>query len=156
MWLSSLQILIRTERGSDWAGQPGGSFQLGRLSLRGISLIDMRPALCFTPQVNRCLLSNNTTAETAPQTANPRLESLKPSAVWHSRSLLLSLTPKRVAWRLYPPSQNIGSSNILIPLWKLIFPSWLMLICFLCGRDQKIIVIRARVKTRTLFGSDRA
>lgn len=31
-----------------------------------------------------------------------------------------------------------------------------MLVCFLCGHDQEINVIRVKVKTRTLFGSDRA
>lgn len=36
------------------------------------------------------------------------------------------------------------------------FPLWFMLICFLCGHDQENNVIRVQVKTRTLFGSDRA
>lgn len=50
--------------------------------------------------------------------ANPCLESVKPSAVWHSHSFLLSLPPTLVARRLYSLSQNIGSSNILIPFLK--------------------------------------
>lgn len=97
-------------------------FQLKCLSLRIIFLIDMQPTLCFPLQVNRGLFSNTKTTKTSLGMANPCLESVKPSAVWHSHSLMLSLPPNLVAWRLYPRRQNIGSSNILIPFWKLIFP----------------------------------
>lgn len=91
-------------------------------STKKISLIDMQLTLCLTLKVSHGLFTDTVTPKTRLRMANPSLESVKPSAVWHSHSFLLSPPPSPVAWGLYPLSLNIGSSNILIPSWKLIFP----------------------------------
>lgn len=115
----------------------------------------MQLTLCLTLKVSHGLFTDTVTPKTRLQMANPSLESVKPSAVWHSHSFLLSPSIPSCLGALSTKSKHWQLQYFNSFLKTDFSPLCLMLICFLCGRDQDYNVIRVQVKTKAPFGSDK-